>query len=271
MIDFLISTYYLILNTLSNGIVQSLIATAIVSLLGFFKFNKYIENLQSKPILQTFIYTNSHYIVCKEDNYTINQIPDILTEYRKRLYTTNNKKEELYFWRTRISTFILFTDGNRLLVLDRSKYKKNQIIDNQKLDCHGAVAFHNYSLKYKLSKNFMKSNILKLEEIPGISLEYNVKKYLFGYLESKQEVAIMLGFIAYVNPSDLDKGLDNVGLKENFENDNIIISLSCLSPEDENLTAKIKLGIKHLQPLANNSLESERSVNCKRDNKAYQQ
>jgi hypothetical protein len=200
-------------------------------------FNLYIKKLKSSVTFQTYIYADPKYVICTNDKYNIEEIPDILTKYRKKLYATKDQ-EELFFWNTRISTFILFTDGNKVLVyLDRNN-KKNQNIFNPKLDCHGAVKFHNPSLEFKLSPEFMKSKIHKFEAIPGISLEQTNKKIFDKYkIPFYKEVIVMIGFIAHVSTEDLQKGIDEK---------NSIIDINCLSIDDDNLTAKIKLGLKYL-------------------------
>lgn len=202
-------------------------------------FNLYIKKLQSSVSFQTYIYADPKYVICKEDEYSIEEIPVILTKYRKKLYATKDQ-EELFFWNTRVSTYILFTDGENILVYLDRKDKKNQNIFNPKLDCHGAVKFHNPSLGFKLSSEFMKSKINKFEAIPGMALEKTNKKIIFDKykLPFYKEVVVMIGFIAYVSSNDLKKAEDTK---------NSIININCLSVDDDNLTAKIKLALKHLQ------------------------
>lgn len=233
-----------------SGVIINVISWALIGIVviisGYmvFKFRALINNTKDNNpnnIFQTFIYASSEYIICKDSKNSIGDIPDIMYEYRKKLFTTVNPKG-LFFWDTRISTYIVITDGDRILVLDREKNKENQLINNIGLDCYGAVQFHNPigSLLSKLSKNFMLVNFIKLEAIPGISLEQNCKvvySFKFPFKKEIRNTAVMLGFVVYVSKRDLDKGIDD---------NNSAIDLTCLSPDDENLTAKTKLAVKHM-------------------------
>jgi len=220
-----------------KSVINSLLASVIGGLFTLITIKWYFDRIRNQSTFQTHIYSGANYIVCDDGKFDVDKIPQILTEYRKKLYSTDNK-EQLLFWNTRISTFIIFTDGKRVLVLDRKKNQDQQIVDNKKLDCHGAFKFHNPTLESKLSTNFMKVEVVKLESIPGIALEQNSKLLFNKYeLPYKREIAVMLGFVAYIKSSDLDKGEDDK---------NRIISLSCISPDDTNLTSKTKLGVKHL-------------------------
>lgn len=223
-----------------NNIISWLITLIIAFITSVIYYKSLIKKATTGSIFQTCIYSNHEYITCPENTYLVKDIPEIMFEYRKKLYSTN-EKEELFFWNTRISTYVAFTDGNRILVLDRHKNGENQLIRNEGLDCYGAVKFHNPlgSLLHKLPEEFMEINILKFETIPGIALEQNAKKILGLHASFNKEIAIMLGFIVYLKPSDLHIGVDE-------KKKNKIIDLNCLSPDDENLTAKTRLAIKHL-------------------------
>lgn len=232
------------ISSIFNNVI-AWVVTGSVGILGFF-FRRLIVRSKSRKkdnILETFIYADPDYIVCKEKNesYIIEDIPDIMLEYRKKLYSTDNT-DELFFWDTRISTFIVITDGSRLLVLDRNKNEENQLVHNDGLDCYGAVKFHNPlgSLLSKLPIDFMSVTFKRFESIPGISLEQNCKtlyQFKYPFRKESREIAIMLGFVVYVNKVDLGKGVNDI---------NRIIDLSCLSADDKNLTAKTKLAVKHL-------------------------
>jgi len=237
----------IITNVISN-MIYGLITLLIVISFGYYLLKKF-ANKTIKVESQIYISGESSHIVCRTDNYLINQMPTVLHDYRKKL-KTKNKNNEIFFWNTRVSTFILFTDGKRVLLYDREANQALEERENLKFDAHGAKAFHNNSLKCKLPKQFINSKIINMESIPGLVIESNTN--LFLKLTKKSETAVMIGFIVYVSPNDLEKGIESStveGCKNKTvdQNDNKIIALNCLSVDDENLTAKAILGIKYLQ------------------------
>lgn len=234
------------INVFSN-IISSVVTVLFLVFMGYWILKKIANNL-IKVELQTYISGESSHIVCSQDNYLINEVPEILLAYRKKL-KTENKNNVIFFNNTRVSTFILFTDGKRVLLYDREANQSLAEIENLKFDAHGAKPFHNSSLKCKLPNQFMTSKIINMESIPGIVIESNDN--LFLKITRRSEVAVMFGFIVYISPYNLEKGIESSPVdcdnKMVNVNDNKIIALNCLSIDDENLTAKAKLGIKYLQ------------------------
>jgi len=253
------------INIVSNTLF-SLFTVLITLTIGLYFYNRIIKK-ENQVEFQTYISGESSHIVCKEDSYFVKDIPNILLQYRKKMKTTNDE-EELYFWKTRVSTFTIFTDGKKILLNNRKEFKNNKTIFNPKLDAFGAKKFHNSSLKCKLSKQFMESKIIKMESISGIVIENN--RGFIRFLKKNDETVIMIGFIAYVDSNDLKKGIEfsKVQYDDCTNNDvdrdtNIISPLSCLSPDDENLTAKAKLGIKYLQSKV--VVENDDFISCKKE------
>ena len=192
--------------------------------------------LKRKTIFQTYLYINTTCIICNCDKYKIADIPKALLEYRKKLHSMSDD-QNLTYWNTRISTFIIFTDGKSVLLYDRKKEIDHQAVLNNKLDCHGAVAFHNPTLEIKLSKDFMDVRVEKMEPIPGLALEKTAKKLWKLPIISTKKAVVMMGFATYIDTKDLEKGVDE---------NNSLYSISCLSSENNNLTSKAKLSIRHL-------------------------
>jgi len=256
-----------------DGVVEGITATFIMGVFGWmigvvliiYTYKKYKNTVQDVGF-QTYIFGEVSYVVCNSDNYKIANIPEILLNFKKRLHISKNKQDndnEIYFWRTRISTFIAFTDGKRILLFDRKDNPKKESIHNPKMDVYGAVAFHNNSLEYKIPSRFMLSKIVNMHSIPGIVIEenkVNLRKFIKNIFT--HETAIMMGFIAYIAPNDLDKGLEIDVVDKIEKNDNILLPISCLNVDDANLTAKAQLAIKYLKA-------QEEIINCDEVCKEY--
>ena len=245
-------------NDLIDGVMASLIANYIWMIPSFivstfsiiWLYKKYKSTVESVGF-QTYIFGEVSYVVGHNDSYKICDIPNLLLSFRNRLNLgTKKNKDEVYFWETRISTFILFTDGKRVLLFNRKNNPHKEAIHNPKMDVYGAKAFHNNSLEYKIPSSFMESEITAMHSIPGIVIEEN-KVSLKEFIKNifKNETAIMIGFIAYIHPEDLEKGIETENKIDN--NDNLILPLVSLSVEDDNLTAKARIGIKYLHSLYN--------------------
>lgn len=238
-----------------NAIIDSLIAnflwvlpTVLISLFTFIVlYKKYKKTVQAVDF-QTYIFGEISYVVCNTDKYKISNIPDILLKYRNRLILGKKKKNNVvYFWQTRISTFVVFTDGKRILLFNRKDNPKKEAVNNPKMDVYGAKSFHNNTLKFKLPSYFMDSEIKKMHSVPGIVIEENKVSFI-EFLKNifKNETVVMIGFIAYLEPDDLEKGLELDIKNEIDDNDNILLPLTCLNTDDNNLTAKAKIAIKYL-------------------------
>ena len=104
------------INIFSN-IMSDLFAFLFSASIGYWLLKK-IANKSIQVESQTYISGESSHIVCSQDNYSINEMPEILLTYRKKL-KTENKNNVIFFKKTRVSTFILFTDGKRILLYDR--------------------------------------------------------------------------------------------------------------------------------------------------------
>lgn len=151
------------------------------------------------------------------DHLTVGDLPDYLSDYlkmnidKKYLVSRNDyhkdhfsdkEKFEFQINSTRISTFFCFTDGKRMLLFDRPRSHKQEVINN-KYDCFGSVTFENISLKVKIDidnrSGFFDSEVKDIEFIPGFSYEDNVDP------EFGKQTVIMFGFVVYLTELDLDK------------------------------------------------------------------
>jgi len=154
---------------------------------------------------------------------------DLLPEEKKVKFIINN---------TRISTFFVFTDGYRILLLNRAKTKDGfHRVENTKYDVFGSVSFENCTILLKLTKNdFLDSKIVKIEGVPGLAFEDSVETEdnLLG-----RQTIIMLGFAVYVSEDDLSKA------ESNNSYDLCTFTLDNL-PDSEVLTSKSKLSIDYL-------------------------
>jgi len=222
-----------IIQLYKDPIISNLVSAFVIFLVSSIAMYLFI---QRKTIFQTYLYINTSCIICNCEKYKIGEIPKALLEYRKKLQSMSDD-ENLTFWNTRISTFIIFTDGESVLLYDRKKDINHQAILNNKLDCHGAVAFHNPSLEFKLPEEFMDVKVNKMKPIPGLALEKTAKKLWKLPIISTKKAVVMMGFATYVDTKDLTKGVDE---------NNSLYPISCLSSENHNLTSKAKLGIRHL-------------------------
>lgn len=249
----------------SDGLIANLLWAILFGFVSFFLsrrlYKKYKNTVQDVGF-QTYIFGEISYVVCKNDNYKIFEIPRILLEFREKL-KIKRKQDEVYFWNTRISTFIVFTDGKRVLLFNRRSNTDKEAIHNPKMDVYGAKAFHNASLKYKIPSTFMNSTIVNMHSIPGIVIEENKVPFKLFKKGLRHETVIMIGFIAYLKPEDLEKGLD---IESNDEitidsDDNLIFPITCLNAEDENLTSKARISIKYLHSLQNKVDDEEK---CKK-------
>jgi len=138
---------------------------------------------------------------------------------------------------TRISTFVVFTDGYRMVLFNRLRDVENTSVENDRYDVFGSVAFENSSIKVKLKSNsFLDAPILKIEPIEGAAIEANRKKS-----NSEVETAVMFGLCVYMSESDIDLAkLDTK--KDEIE----IFEISSLLSMKEQLTSKAELGLAHL-------------------------
>lgn len=198
---------------------------------------------------------------CQNECYKVSDIPILMMNYRGKFIHSHLckieqgqhiLKEEVYIDKTRISTFVMFTDGSRVALIDRRNSDVKQAVENPLLDCHGAVPFNNTSLYKKVSNNFMNSDILKMIAIPGVAIEKTQKKIFNRLIAGSFETCIMIGFIVFVSEHDLEKINDSDGNPEKNNNDekvknNQLFKLSCISPEEKNLSSKVSLALKFLK------------------------
>ena len=258
-------------NIFESPVFINILSTALFSLSVYFFVIFVSKKAKVQNIDQTYICINTSCVICGEGSYKVNEIPDVLMEYRRKLYS-HEDDQNFMMWNTRVSTFLAFTDGQSILLFDRDKatqhvpfkdlladiykyivlgdyekipplievYKKSpkKMIINNRLDCYGAIEFHNPSLKYKLPSVFLESEIEKIEPIPGIALEKNVKKLLKLPIFKTKNTAVMIGFIIKLSTEELLKGEDER---------NTLYSIHCLSSENNNLTSKAKLSIRHIK------------------------
>ncbi len=243
-------------NVIANIIVW--IFASIISLFAFYLLWKRIENTTKEVGSQTYIPALPEYIVCNNKEKKIKNIPNILLNNRNKwnIKIKKDKKynnEEVFFWNTRISTFIVFTDGKRILLFDRKKNKDKEAVDNPKKDVYGARTFHNSSLKYKLPAIFLDKEFDALYAIPGITIENNIENQFSLlkkiHIKKRFETVVMFGFVVYVKPEIIEYGLYEDSEHNIDIGDNILVPLECISPEEENLTAKAKIGINYLKSL----------------------
>lgn len=177
---------------------------------------------------------------------TINQIPHFFGEYAKSRFPAQYCKKTQYEdgeWatnflikNTRISNFVVFTDGIDILILDRTKNGKIEVKNNKYHDVFGAVTFENKSIITKLNNytDFLESIILKIEEIPGFAFEENEDE---KNKEDYCEAVVMFGYAVYVSTEDLNK------IPRNAED---VFFINIDDPQ-QNLTAKAGLAQHFLQ------------------------
>lgn len=220
-----------------SSIFNNIVAWIITSLLGLFIVNSFFLKKYSQKFFQKNIYTNPAFIF--KENLSISDISEALLNYRKKIDNIGISNRFLFF-KVRISTFVVFTDGERILLLDRSKGFTLNIkkLKSYQLDVYGSLFFHNPSLHYKLPKDFINLKVSNVEPISGFVLEKMQRVILGINFPYKEDVAILFGFLIYLTPEDLNKGIDEL---------NYIYKLSDISIDDANLTEKAKIGIKHLK------------------------
>lgn len=139
---------------------------------------------------------------------------------------------------TRFSTFIVFTDGSRVILFDRERDSKNTNVTNDRFDVFGSVQFENRTIKNKIKNSeFFKATILRVEEISGVAIEDNRLKK-----GADKETAVMLGACIYLSPEDLD-----LSQKGSINKEIVIYSLASIQKiREQLLTSKATLGINHI-------------------------
>jgi len=236
MNDFNITEAFAIEGIISN-ITASFLWAFAVGIISIIIFQLTLSKIKKNNVInQAYIFTNTDHILCsRKDNCKVSNISELLDQHRKKIHTTKDT-QEVCFWNTRVSTFIVFTDGIKVVLYNRKQANNDKLIFNPKLDAHGAIAFNNESLQYKIGKLF-DMPLLRMETIDGIAIEEVNKKVWNINIPYYKETVIMLGFVAYVDSLELLEGDDN----------NKISLIKCLSFDDNNLTSKMRLGIKHLK------------------------
>ena len=146
---------------------------------------------------------------------------------------------------TRFATFVVFTDGTRVLFFNRRRPSNSSIL-NPRLDVFGAMDFENSSIAKKFSQSrkfFETAPVIDVKPLYGAAVEY-----ITGTDEvittNKESTAVMFGLAVYVKESDLDQAVE----KNINNNEDGVLSLHAL--EDAagfvNLTAKARLAVEHL-------------------------
>jgi hypothetical protein len=126
------------------------------------------------------------------------------TEYKKIISSNGQKNTIVTINNTRISTFFSFTDGQKLLVLDRANSPDVTTVINRNYDVFGSVGFENYSIFKKIeNKDFFKCMPTNIKAIPGFVFEDNVDS------NSKAETVIMFGYHVFMESEDLLKGVNS--------------------------------------------------------------
>lgn len=193
-----------------------------------FSDNNDSENMTVKDL-------NKYFLDFVEKNIDERYLKDGATETDR---LPEEKKVKFIINNTRISTFFAFTDGHRILLLNRSKTKDGfHRVENTKYDVFGSVSFENCTILLKLTKNdFLDAKIISIEGVPGLAFEDSVETEdnLLG-----RQTIIMLGFVINLSAQDLSKAESNKSYELCcFHLDNI--------PDSEILTSKAKLSIDYL-------------------------
>lgn len=168
----------------------------------------YVAHQGNIGAFATRIYSRGHL--------TVGNIPEYMADYLQKnidskylnrredyhnTYPSNVDRYEFLINSTRISTFICITDGERILLFDRIKSNKQEVINN-KYDCFGSVTFENISIGLKIDQTnisgFLNSVVENIEFIPGFSYEDNLDP------TSGKQTVIMFGFLVYVKSDDID-------------------------------------------------------------------
>lgn len=124
------------------------------------------------------------------------------TRYKKRIHQNGYEKTHFLINKTRISTFLSFTDGQRLLLFDREKGKYLTTVSNPCRDVFGSIDFENYSIFDKIKNpDFFKCITKDISLIPGFVFEDNSTAE-----NSDIETVIMFGYHVYLETKDLEKG-----------------------------------------------------------------
>ncbi len=149
--------------------------------------------------------------------------------------TTEDAHRVIIGENTRISTFVSFTDGKNILILDRKNANSRKInVENPKLDVFGAVQFENRSLSLKIPiDSFLDSQIIKIEPIYGIAIEENRPKD-----KAEKETVVMMGINIYMKTEDLIKALN--------EKDIQLYPIAVLNAQINDLTSKAHLAVMSL-------------------------
>jgi hypothetical protein len=140
---------------------------------------------------------------------------------------------------TRFSTFVCFTDGERIVLFDRNKDQPNTNVFNNRFDVFGSVQFENRTIKNKIkSKDFLSAPIEHVEEMPGMAIEDNRP----NKTTAKPETAIMIGICIFMKKENLDLATNNATKEEIC-----IYPIKKLYSFNKNvLTSKAALSLKYL-------------------------
>lgn len=108
---------------------------------------------------------------------------------------------------TRISTFVSFTDGQNILLLDRSKSSAVTNVINQRYDVFGSVQFENRSIKKKInSATFLDAPIKAIQPLYGAAFESNQAR-----ANDDVETAVMFGVSVLMLPEALLAAKESTG------------------------------------------------------------
>ena len=135
---------------------------------------------------------------------------------------------------TRFSTYVVFTDGTRIVLFDRAAGIDKTNVFNERYDVFGSVQFENRTIKMKIpNEKFLNSEIQGIEEITGAAIEDNKDQTGF-----EAETAVMFGICVYLKPEDLDHAKTNdVGIYPVEEVTNF---------KKSQLTSKAQLSLQHI-------------------------
>ena len=138
---------------------------------------------------------------------------------------------------TRFSTYVAFTDGERIIFFDRKKGVKKTNVFNQRYDVFGSVQFENRTIKMKIeNEKFLNAKIVRIEEIAGVAIEDNRNK-----TGPEVETAVMFGICVYMEQEDLDLAKEKAEDIEIFPVDKVLINLG-----EKSLTSKAQLSVQHI-------------------------
>lgn len=142
---------------------------------------------------------------------------------------------------TRFSTFVVFTDGEYVLLYNR----KENAVDNPRLDVFGSMEFENRSILEKLSgaQDFLnKAKIKQAKPLYGAAVESIANQN--DPEHSKSSTAVMFGMALFVSAKDLQLAVD-LSFNNNADRS---LSLHAIEKVCDmiNLTAKARLAVKQL-------------------------